>query len=105
MDPRRIVLWTLLLLLAILLWAVTESRQLSRALRFAQTGTLAVLLSAGLVACFGSGNVTPAPPPVGTTTGTCTRTVTGTFTGTGGSTSRSLQVTLVVQDIAKWFAR
>jgi trimeric autotransporter adhesin len=96
-SRRRIVLWTLLLLLAILLWAVTESRQPSRALRFAQTGALAVLLSAGLVACFGNGSGTPAPPPVGTTTGTCTRTVTGTFTGTGGSTSRSLQVTLVVQ--------
>ena len=94
-SPRRIVLWTLLLLLAILLWAVTESRQPSRALRFAQTGALAVLLSAGLVACSGSG--TPALPPVGTTTGTYTLTVTGTFTGTGGSTSRSLQVTLVVQ--------
>jgi hypothetical protein len=98
-SPRGIVLWTLLLLLSILLWATTENRQPSRALRFAQTGASAVLLSVGLVACFGSGSSsgTPALPPVGTTTGTYLLTVTGTFTGTGGSTSRSVQVTLVVQ--------
>jgi hypothetical protein len=86
-----------LLLLPILVWASAENRQASRALRFAQTGALALLLSAGLVACFGSGSGTPALPPVGTTTGTYTLTVTGTFTGTGGSTSRNVQVTLVVQ--------
>jgi hypothetical protein len=83
------------MLLPILVWASAEDRQRPRALRFAQTGALAILLSAGLVACFGSG--TAALPPVGTTTGTYTLTVTGTFTGTGGSTSRSVQVTLVVQ--------
>ena len=96
-TPRGIFLWSLLLLLPILVWASAENRQASRALRFAQTGALAVLLSAGLVACFGSGSGTAALPPVGTTTGTYTLTVTGTFTGTGGSTSRSVQVTLVVQ--------
>jgi Abnormal spindle-like microcephaly-assoc'd, ASPM-SPD-2-Hydin/Beta-propeller repeat len=96
-SPRGFVLWTFLLLLPILLWAATENRQPSRSLRFAQTGALALLLSAGLVACFGSGSGTPALPPVGTTTGTYTLTVTGTFTGTGGSTSRNVQVTLVVQ--------
>jgi hypothetical protein len=84
-----------LLLLPILLWAATENRQPSRALRFAQTGALAILLAAGLVACFGGG--TAAVPPVGTTTGTYTQSVTGTYTGTGGSTSRSVEVTLVVQ--------
>jgi hypothetical protein len=96
-SPRGFVLWTFLLLLPILLWAATENRQPSRSLRFAQTGALALLLSAGLVACFGSGSGTPTLPPVGTTTGTYTLTVTGTFTGTGGSTSRNVQVTLVVQ--------
>ena len=96
-SPRGIFLWTLLLLSPILVWAAAENRRPSRALRFAQTGALAVLLSASLVACFGSGSGTPPPPPVGTTTGTYTLTVTGTFTGTGGSTSRSVQVTLVVQ--------
>jgi hypothetical protein len=96
-SPRGIFLWTLLLLSPILVWAAAENRRPSRALRFAQTGALAVLLSASLVACFGSGSGTPPPPPVGTTTGTYTLTVTGTFTGTGGSTSRSVQVSLVVQ--------
>jgi hypothetical protein len=94
-SPRGVLLWTLFLLLPILVWASAENRQRPRALRFAQTGALAVLLSAGLVACFGGG--TAALPPVGTTTGAYTLTVTGTFTGTGGSTSRSVQVTLVVQ--------
>jgi hypothetical protein len=94
-SPRGVFLWTLLLLLPILLWAATGNRQSSRTLRFAQTGALALLLSAGLVACFGAG--TAALPPVGTTTGTYTLTVTGTFSGTGGTTVRSVQVTLVVQ--------
>jgi Abnormal spindle-like microcephaly-assoc'd, ASPM-SPD-2-Hydin len=94
-SPRGSFLWAPLLLLPILLGAATGNRQSSRTLRFAQTGALAVLLSAGLVACFGSG--TAALPPVGTTTGTYTLTVTGTFSGTGGTTARSVQLTLVVQ--------
>jgi trimeric autotransporter adhesin len=94
---RGIVLWMVLLLLLILAWASTAKRQSSRAMRFAQTGALAILLSIGLVACFGSGTSTATLPPVGTITGTYTITVTGTFTGTGGSKARNAQVTLVVQ--------
>jgi hypothetical protein len=92
---RAIMLWMLLLLLPILLWASVAKRHSSRAIRFAQTGALAILLSIGLVACFGNGTATL--PAVGTPTGTYTMTVTGTFTGTGGSTTRNVQVTLVVQ--------
>jgi hypothetical protein len=94
-GSRGIACWILLLLLAILAWGSVEKRHSSRAMRFAQTGAMAVLLSIGLVACFGGG--TAPSPPVGTTTGTYTITVTGTFTGTGGSTTRNVQVTLVVQ--------
>jgi hypothetical protein len=94
---RGIVLWMVLLLLLILAWASTAKRQSSRAMRFAQTGALAILLSIGLVACFGSGTSTATLPPVGTITGTYTITVTGTFTGTEGSKARNAQVTLVVQ--------
>jgi hypothetical protein len=63
-----------------------------------QTGAMTILLSIGLVACFGSG--TAPLPPVGTPTGTYTITVTGTFTGTGGSTTRNVQVTLAVQSFS-----
>ena len=88
-------LWMLLMLLPILAWASAAKRQSSPVIRLMQTGAMAVLLSIGLVACFGSGN---APlPPVGTTTGTYMITAAGTFTGTGGSTTRTVQVTLVVQ--------
>jgi trimeric autotransporter adhesin len=92
---RGIMLWTLLLLLSILLWASVAKRASSRVLHVAQTGAMAMLLSIGLVACFGSGTATL--PAVGTSPGTYTITVTGTFTGTGGSTTRNVQVTLVVQ--------
>jgi hypothetical protein len=92
---RGITLWMLLLLSPIFARALAAKHQPSRAIRFAQTGALAILLSIGLVACFGNG--TASLPPVGTTTGTYTMTVTGTFTGTGGSTTRNVQVTLVVQ--------
>jgi hypothetical protein len=94
-DSRGIVSWILLLLLPVLAWTAAAKRQSSPVVRFAQTSALAILLSIGLVACFGSG---AAPlPAVGTTAGTYTITVTGTFTGTGGSTTRNVQVTLVVQ--------
>ena len=92
---RGIVVSMLGMSLAIFAWTAVAKHQSSRALRFAQTCALVVVLSVGLVACFGSG--TPPSPPVGTTTGTYTITVTGTFTGTGGSTTRNVQVTLVVQ--------
>jgi hypothetical protein len=75
--------------------AAVSKRQLPRGLRFAQTGALAILLSIGLAACFGSGTGTVTP--AGTPTGTYTMTVTGTFTGAGGSTTRSVQVSLIVQ--------
>ncbi len=92
---RGIMLWMLLLFLPILVRASLVKRQSSSAIRFAHSGALAILLSLGLVACFGNG--TASLPQVGTTTGTYTITVTGTFTGTGGSTTRNVQVTLVVQ--------
>ena len=76
------MLWMLLLFLPILVRASLVKRQSSRAIRFAHSGALAILLSLGLAACFGNG--TAALPPVRTTTGTYTITVTGTFTGTGG---------------------
>jgi ABC-type transporter Mla subunit MlaD len=79
----------------VFVWAAAAKRQLPRGMRFAQTGAMAILLSIGLAACFGSGASTTTP--AGTPTGTYTMTVTGTFTGTGGSTTRSVQVTLVVQ--------
>ncbi len=85
----------LAMFVAIFVWTSVAKRQSTRAIRFAQTGALAVVLSIGLVACFGSG--TAPSPPVGTATGTYTITVTGTFTGTAGSTTRNVQVTLVVQ--------
>lgn len=94
-GSRGIVCWVLLLLLPVLAWAAAAKRQSSSAVRIAQTSALVMLLSIGLVACFGSG---AAPSPaVGTTTGTYTITVTGTFTGIGGSTTRNVQVMLVVQ--------
>jgi Abnormal spindle-like microcephaly-assoc'd, ASPM-SPD-2-Hydin/Beta-propeller repeat len=90
-----ILLSMLAIFVAILAWTSVAKREPSRAMRFAQTSALAVMLSIGLVACFGSG---AAPsPPAGTTAGTYTITVTGTFTGAGGSTTRNVQVTLVVQ--------
>jgi len=92
---RGILFWILVLLLPILAWASAAKRPSSRAMRFAQTGAIAILLSVGLVACFGNGTATS--PVVGTTPGTYTLNVTGTFTGTGGSTTRNVQVTLVVQ--------
>jgi hypothetical protein len=94
---RGIVLWMVLLLLPVLVRNSAAKRQSSRAMRFAQTGAMAILLSIGLRACFGSGTGTATSPPVGTTAGTYAITVTGTFTGTGGSTTRNVQVTLVVQ--------
>jgi len=92
---HRIVLWLLILSALLFAWAAAEKRQLPRGMRFAQTGALAILLSIGLAACFGSGTSTTTP--AGTPTGTYTMTVTGTFTGTGGSTTRTVQVTLIVQ--------
>src|SRR5271156_6393288 len=92
---RGIAFWIFVLLSPILAWASAAKRPSSRAMRFAQTGALAILLSVGLVACFGNGTATS--PVVGTTPGTYTLNVTGTFTGTGGSTTRNVQVTLVVQ--------
>lgn len=88
-------LWMLLMLSPILAWASAARRQSSPVIRFAQTGAMAILVSIGLVACFGNG--TAPLPPVGTTTGSYTIRVAGTFTGTGGSTTRNVQVTLVVQ--------
>ncbi len=92
---RGIMLWMLLLLLPILVRASLAKRLSSRAIRLAHSGALAILLSLGLVACFGSGTVPSSP--VGTTIGTYSITVTGAFTGTGGSTTRTVQVTLIVQ--------
>jgi hypothetical protein len=92
---RGIVFPALAMFVLISAWVSMAKRQSSRAIRFAQTGGLAILLSIGPVACFGSGTATL--PPVGTTTGTYTITVTGTFTGTAGSTTRDVQVTLLVQ--------
>jgi hypothetical protein len=94
---RASALWLLLLSVLIVSWfsASATRRQQARGLRFAQTGAMAVLLSLGLAACFGSGTGTVAP--AGTPTGTYTMTVTGTFTGAGGSTTRSVQLTLIVQ--------
>jgi len=90
---QGIALWLLLFGL-IVAWVSAAKRQLTRGVRLAQTGAIAVLLSIGLAACFGSSAGTT---PVGTPTGTYTMTVTGTFTGAGGSTTRSVQVTLIVQ--------
>jgi len=92
---QGIALWLLLLFMLIAAWAAAAKGQLAHGVRFAQTGALAVLLSLGLAACFGSG--TAAVAPAGTPTGTYTMSVTGTFTGTGGSTTRTVQVTLIVQ--------
>jgi hypothetical protein len=80
----------------IVAWALASvaKRQLPRGMRFVQTSALALLLSIGLAACFGSSAGTQS---VGTPTGTYTMTVTGTFTGAGGSTTRSVQVTRIVQ--------
>ena len=89
-----IALWLLLLFGLIVAWVSAARRQLARGMRFAQTGAMAILLSIGLAACFGSSAGTV---PVGTPTGTYTMTVTATFTGAGGSTARSVQVTLIVQ--------
>jgi len=80
-------------------WASAAKCPLARGVRFAQTGAMAVLLSIGLAACWGSSAGTVAP--AGTPTGTYTMTVTAAFTGTGGSTTRSVQVTVLV----RYFAR
>ena len=92
---RGIVLWAVLLVLVAIVLASVAKRELSHAMRFAQTSAIMVLLSIGLAACFGNG--TAAVAPAGTPAGSYTMTVTGTFTGTGGSTTRSVEVTLVVQ--------
>ncbi len=91
---QGIALWLLLAVL-IALWASAAKRQPAHGVRLAQTSAMAVLLSIGLAACFGSSSGTAAP--VGTPTGTYTMTFTGTFTGTGGSTTSTVQVTLIVQ--------
>lgn len=92
---RGIVVWLLMLCAQVFTWGAAAKRQLPRGMRLVQTGALAILLSIGLAACFGSGASTTTP--AGTQTGTYTMTVAGTFTGTGGSTTRSVQVTLIVQ--------
>jgi Abnormal spindle-like microcephaly-assoc'd, ASPM-SPD-2-Hydin/Beta-propeller repeat len=92
---RGIVFWLFALLALISACASLASLGSSRGARFAQTGALAVLLSIGLAACFGSGTSTVSP--AGTPTGSYTMSVTGTFTGAGGSTTRTMQVTLTVE--------
>jgi hypothetical protein len=92
---RGIALWLLLLSVLTVAWAAAAKREPARGVRFAHAGAIAILLSLGLAACFGSGAGTV--PAAGTPTGTYTMTVTGTFSGTGGSTTRSVQVTLIVQ--------
>jgi hypothetical protein len=64
----ELALWLLLLLLLIAAWASTADRQPAPATRFVQTSAIAILLSIGLAACFGSG--TAAVAPAGTPTGT-----------------------------------
>ncbi|MFZ3216832.1 MAG: choice-of-anchor D domain-containing protein [Candidatus Acidiferrales bacterium] len=99
-EAARSVGYVLVLLLVpVLLWVSAGERELAHGMRIAQTGAMAVLLSVGLAACFGSGGGAAAVTgtPAGTYTLTVTATATGAVTASGANPTRTFTLTLVVQ--------